>query len=51
MKTTYRKTSKPVSNDTPETWEETTVANTLNIFEGGSDVRATTLVVEENEGE
>lgn len=42
---TYRKSARPTSVDTPETWVRDEVTNTLNTFDVG-DVRATTVAVQ-----
>ena len=45
--TTFRKSRRAKSVNDFETWTDTEVANTLNTFEGAGDVRATTVVVED----
>ena len=45
--TTFRKSRRAKSVNDFETWTDTDVANTLNTFEGAGDVRATTIVVED----
>lgn len=45
---TYRKSRRATSRDDYETWIESNVANTINLFDGG-DTRATTLVIDGRE--
>lgn len=43
----FRKVRRAKSKDDFETWQETNVANTLNLFDVG-DVRSTTVVLEKS---
>ena len=42
----YTKSRRAKDKDDFETWKESAVANTLNVFDGGG-TRATTIVVDE----
>ena len=44
----FNKSRRAQNKDDFETWKESSVANTLNTFEGGGDVRATTVIVIED---
>lgn len=47
---TYRKSRRAKSSSDYETWIESDVSNTINLFDGG-DTRATTLIVHETDNE
>lgn len=48
MMMTFRKQRRAKSKDDFETWVETDIANTLNVFDVG-DKRATTVIIDEEE--
>lgn len=49
MKYTFQKSRRAKNKDDYETWVESDITNTLNTFEGGGDVRATTLIVKDED--
>ena len=46
----FRKQRRAQTSEDFETWIESSVSNTINLFDGG-DARATTIVIEIDEGE